>query len=503
MSENSPAPVMREIARPDPLGLQYFSRFDTPAQLLRSESASARFHRDIYDLYEDMEDKDAHLYAVLQSRKNGVLARPRKLVAASDAPRDCRVRDFIQNAFDSLNSLDGALSALLEAIPRGFAVVEILWKMERGRVLVQSLKSRPQRFFRFDADGELLLAQSSHTDPARRNSAVPPSSRLYLSPSPIHPLAPSTHQDAQPVPPRKFLVMKHEASPEHPAGRALLAKAYWYYWFKKNNLKFWVLFNEKFGSPTIVGKYRLGATDEERNRLMEVIQSLQNDTGVAVPETIALEFLEARRSGTINTYRDLADWCNDEISKLALGATLTSGEGRRSGSLALGEIHDRVRSEYIEADIRALMGVINSQLIRWLVDFNFGRDVPAPRLLMDTTDDENLESELRVDQELVKMGVPLPLSYFYERYKRPSPRPDDRAIRYDDNNLYQYHIQFGVLTINEVRRSLGLAPVSWGDRPPSPAPGSAGSKSGLIAAPLDETPEERHTQTKLETDKEK
>lgn len=297
--------------------------------------------------------------------------------------------------------------------------------------------------------------------------------------------------------------MTHEASPEHPAGRALLAKAYWYYWFKKNNLKFWVLFNEKFGSPTIVGKYRLGATDEERNRLMEVIQSLQNDTSVAVPETIALEFLEARRSGTINTYRDLADWCNDEISKLALGATLTSGEGRRSGSLALGEIHERVRSEYIEADIRALMSVINSQLIRWLVDFNFGEDVPSPRLLMDTADDQNLEGELRVDQELVKIGVPLPLSYFYERYKRPSPRPAERAIRYDDNNLYQYHIQFGVLTINEVRRSLGLAPVSWGDRAPAPISTNPDSKSGLIAAPLDETPEERHSQTKIETDKEK
>ena len=502
MSDKSPAPIMREIARPDPLGLQYYSRLDTPAQLLRSESASARFHRDIYDLYADMEDKDAHLYAVLQSRKNGVLARPRKLVAASDSPRDCRARDFVQHALDSLNDLDGSLSALLDAIPRGFAVVEILWKIESGRVLVHSLKSRPQRFFRFDADGNLHLA-STHSTLARQNAVVPPFSRLAIPAFPHRPVNPLSHQETQPLPPRKFLVMTHEASPEHPAGRALLAKAYWYYWFKKNNLKFWVLFNEKFGSPTIVGKYRLGATDEERNRLMEVIQSLQNDTGVAVPETIALEFLEARRSGTINTYRDLADWCNDEISKLALGATLTSGEGRRSGSLALGEIHERVRSEYIEADIRALMSVINSQLIRWLVDFNFGEDVPSPRLLMDTADDQNLEGELRVDQELVKIGVPLPLSYFYERYKRPSPRPAERAIRYDDNNLYQYHIQFGVLTINEVRRSLGLAPVSWGDRAPAPISTNADSKSGLIAAPLDETPEERHSQTKIETDKEK
>ena len=37
-----------------------------------------------------------------------------------------------------------------------------------------------------------------------------------------------------------------------------------------------------------------------------------------------------------------------------------------------------------------------------------------------------------------------------------------------DSNLYRYHLQFGVLTINEVRAKLGLAPVAWGERPASP-----------------------------------
>jgi hypothetical protein len=64
--------------------------------------------------------------------------------------------------------------------------------------------------------------------------------------------------------------------------------------------------------------------------------------------------------------------------------------------------------------------------------------------------------------------VPLPLGYFYEKYKRPAPRPDERSLRYDDNNLYQYHLEFGVLTINEIRQSLGLAPVPWGNERPEP-----------------------------------
>jgi len=492
-----PKPVLQEIAKSDSLGLKYYTWCDTPSQILRSEGASSRYFRTVYDLYRDMEDKDAHLFAVLQTRKNGVLARPSKIVAASDSARDQKVADFIRKTLETLQGFEDALLGLLDALGKGFAVLEILWNMEGGRVGIDALKIRAQERFCFDADGRLCLLSSPFPGLLRRDNALiaPPSSPPASYTSGI----PASLFSSFVVPPRKFLHFTFCSTPESPYGSGLLVKAYWYYWFKKNNLKFWVLFNEKFGSPTIIGKYRLGAGEEERKRLFEVVSSLQNDTGVTIPENVALEFLEAKRTGTINTYRDLADWCNDEMSKLVLGATLTTSEGRRSGSLALGQVHERVRSEYIEYDARALMGVINSQLLRWLVDFNFGTDVSAPRFVIDTTDDEGLEREIRMDQELVKMGVPLPLSYFYQRYKRPAPLEKERSLRFDDNNLYQYHIQFGVLTINEVRRNLGLPPVPWGDRPPSFSP-----KEESGAKAIDETTrEEQDKQGKEEVKEEK
>ena len=79
------------------------------------------------------------------------------------------------------------------------------------------------------------------------------------------------------------------------------------------------------------------------------------------------------------------------------------------------------------------------------------------------------DSEVKIDRQLLQMGVPLPLRYFYEKYGRSVVVQGERQLRYDDSNLYQYHLQFGVLTVNEVRSSLGLTPVSWGDRPTSPA----------------------------------
>ncbi|MCX7765435.1 MAG: DUF935 domain-containing protein, partial [Candidatus Sumerlaeia bacterium] len=330
--------------------------------------------------------------------------------------------------------------------------------------------SRAQNRFIFGTQGELRLLDPLSPAPGdanpARNSYAPVEQNLLTHPA----------LWGVPVPPRKFLIFTFNAQYDNPYGKGLCARAYWYYWFKKNNLKFWAIFNEKFGSPPVVARYRPGIAEEEHRKLLQILESLQTDTGVTIPDNIVLEFLEAHRSGSINSYKDLADWCNDEISKIVLGQTLTSSEGRRSGSLALGQVHQLVRFEYVMADARALMNVINGQLIPWIVYFNFG--LPAstsdrfgfhlPQFVIDTTPEEELEREIDIDRQLISLGVPLPLVYFYQRYKRPMPSIGERALRYDDNNLYQYHLQYGVLTINEVRATLGLPPVDWGDQRPLP-----------------------------------
>ncbi|MBM3334411.1 DUF935 family protein, partial [Candidatus Sumerlaeota bacterium] len=396
----------------------YLTPAPTAYHILQSGALSSPGILNLYDLFQEMEDKDGHLYSVLQTRKNGVLSRERKVIAASDSARDREVADFVSRALDRIPHLDQALRDILDALGKGFSVTEIIWSVEAGRVGISALKSRFQGRFVFDVEGQLRLLDESGPTPFA-------SAWIGWPATPAGNWRSSVQPPGRPLPSEKFIVFVFDSRHGNPYGNGLCQKAYWYYWFKKNNLKFWVIFNEKFGSPTVVGKYRTGASDEERDRLLEVIDSLQNDTGVVIPESMVIELLEAHRSGNINTYRDLADWCNDEISKIVLGATLTTGEGRRSGSYALGKVHEAVRNEYVAADARALMEVINTQLVAPLIEYNFGRGVIPPHWTIDTADDADLEREARLDNQLVAMGVSLPLSYFYERYKRPAPRNDE------------------------------------------------------------------------------
>lgn len=391
-----------------------------------------------YDLFEEMEDKDGHLSSLLQTRKLGVLARPRKVDAAGSGARGQEIAQWVERALISIPGWNGVLLHLLDALGKGMAVAEIMWGFDgEGRLVPREVKPRAQERFSRGPAGEWRVDET-------------PSATGRL------------------LPPRKFIVALFGASDERPYGKGLCEKLYWYWWFKKNNIKFWLVFNEKFGMPAIVAQHRSGLNDRERERLIEVIESIQNNAGVTIPEGITLELLESKQSGGGETYRSLAQWCNDEMARAVLGQTLTSSEGARSGSLALGEVHNEIRRDYMRADAWLLMDIVNEQLVRPLVELNFGLDVPAPRWTIDTSAELDLASEVGVDRQLLQMGVPLPERYFYEKYGRPAPIGVDAKLQYDDSNVYQYHLQFGILTVNEVRAKLGLAPVAWGDRPTSP-----------------------------------
>lgn len=477
-------PIFDEIA---PVSDNYFRmrrEHDPYSQILRAENTDGRSFQTVYDLFSDMEDKDAHLFSCLQTRKNGVLSKERKVIPASQNRRDREIADFVERAVFSIKNLDNSLMNILDAIGKGFSVAEIMWKItSSGKLISDELKSRFQGRFVFDEKNRLQIIDPS---PEYRNFIRGAGKRhaeqegeraseagdFRIADYRIYPYLSSPSQNfisrsSYLAPPNKFIVCAFNSQNDNPYGRGLCLKAYWYFWFKKNNLKFWVIFNEKFGAPTVIGKYRPNASEDEKDRLLEVIESLQNDTGVTIPETVTLEFLEAHRSGSVNSYKDLSDWCNDEISKIVLGQTLTSIEGRRSGSLALGRVHERVRMEYVNSDAKNLSNLLNSTLIKMLVDFNFGGVSEYPKLVIDTTDAEDLGSEIEIDKTLVGMGIPVPVRHFYEKYKRPSPINEEKILRYDDSNLFQYHLQYGVITINEVRKTLGLPPVPWGDYPPS------------------------------------
>jgi len=446
------------------------------ATLLQTEAAAGRVQTSVYDLFSEMLGKDGHLYAVLQTRVNALLGLPRAVVASGGGDADRSAQSLVEQLISGVPDFEGLCRALLDGMTKGFAVIECVWGYDAaGRLNVVDWIAHRQESFGFADDGSLELL----CPPFSPLPSIPPTDLNVL----LDGRAAIPPQGTRPAPARKFLVLKFGADARHRYGRGLCQHAYWYYWFKKNALKFWAVFTEKFGAPTAVATFPPGTPREERDNLLEILRSLQSDAGVVVPETIKLHLLEAGRSGGASAFREFAEWCNDEMSKIVLGGTLTSGEGRRGGSLALGNVHELVRQDYLEADARLLESVLNSQLIRWMCDLNLpGATTPALRF--DTRPPADLAVQAEVDKTLVGLGVPIPVRYFHERYGRPAPTVGEETLRYDDANLFGYHLQYGILTINEARARLGLAPMPGGDRRPRMLAEAATPNAG-DGAPID------------------
>ena len=382
-----------------------FSGADNPSsawRLMLGDSPAA------YALYRDLEEKDGQVSSALETRKDGVLRRERKVVAASATAADERRAAFAREVLAAIPNFENILYELLDAAAYGFSVAEILWEQDGSTVFIRDIKARPQELFSFGEPGTPQTGGLRFARLATRDS------RLVTE-----------------LPEHKFLVYSFRPRHGNRRGRPLLRRVFWASWFKRQDLKFWLKFIEK-GAGSVVVRYPAGATDQDKQRALEAAEAINTETAVAIPENfqIVSELLNAARAGDTDVFLTLADSiCNNEIARVILGQTLTQrgGEDGR-GSRALGEVHQEVRFEKVAADARDVMSVVNDQLLRWLFLFNFGPEVAVPRWAIALDPPEDLRQRIEIDERLARLGAPLPLGYLQRTYSIPSPQADETAL---------------------------------------------------------------------------
>ncbi|MFQ5701490.1 MAG: DUF935 family protein [Acidobacteriota bacterium] len=340
--------------------------------------------------------RDAHTRSVFQTRRLAVVGKEWTIQTASDDARDLQVRDFVEETINGIRKFERARFDLLDGLFKGFAVGEILWRVDNGRVLPTEIKRRGQHRFAFDFDGRPRLKTLANI------------------------------VEGEALPDRKFLVFQYEADDENPYGIGLGQSIYWPWWFKKHGIKYWVIFMERFGMPTVEGKYPPGTHKDQQDALLTVLRSIQQDTAYKIPNNMEITFREAQRSSTVAVYDPFLDKMNAEISKAVVGQTATT-EGT-PGKLGSEEARSEVRHDLVEADADLMDEIMTNQLIRWIVDFNFGPDVAAPWFHTKTEADQDLVALASRDQLLHGMGARITERYIHETYGLPVPEGDEPVL---------------------------------------------------------------------------
>lgn len=328
-----------------------------------------------YKVYDEVV-RDCHAYAVVQKRKMAVVAREWRVDPASEDARDKRAAEVVREQLAAI-PFDRICLDLLDALLKGFAVGEVMWEPRDGQMVVADILARDQRRFVFDAEGRL---------------------RLLTWESMVH---------GEPVPERKFIVHRFQASRSNPYGLGLGNKIFWPVWFKREGIKFWLVFLEKFGSPTVVGKHAQGANEQAIDKLLEVIQQVSQETGIVVPDTTTVELLEASRQGGSDAYERMVRWCDEQMSEAVLGETLSTNIGQ-VGSRAASETHNDVRGELTDADCDLLSDTLNETLCRWITELNVPGATP-PTIWREAPEDEDAligrrQKQAETDRAYYDMG---------------------------------------------------------------------------------------------------
>lgn len=366
----------------------WLSRRENPDPILLSESGGLGLK-----LYDEAA-RDPHAASVLQSRYLAVAGCEWEVMPADESKKAVDIADFVNDALSRTNFTQ-AMMELMQAVLYGFWVSEIMWTSANGQWLPAKIMGKHPRRFVFGLDRDLRM------------------------------LTPENMTDGEGVPDRKFICFSYGSS-DNPYGIGLGQKIWWPVWFKKHGIKYWLIFLEKFGMPTGIGKYPPGTDPTDQDKLLDAIDAIQTETGITIPESMTVELLEASRTGNV-TYEALCDYMDRQISKAVLGQTLTTEVGK-TGSYAASQTHNDVRQDLKKADADLVAEVINTTLIRWMVDFNFGPQADYPAILLRTDEEQDLKPLAERDEILQRMGAKITHRYIYDTYGLPEPEGDEELL---------------------------------------------------------------------------
>ena len=330
-------------------------------------------------LYEEVL-RDDQVYACFQQRILAQISREWSVEAGGEREIDRAAAEFIRNQLGRCN-FDDLCRKMMLGIFYGYAVAECLWRREGDRVVLDEIKVRNPRRFGFDAERNLLLKSKSQPQ-------------------------------GTPMPDCKFWLFRSGGDHDDaPYGRGLGYWLYWPVWFKRNFLKFWSQHAERFASPTLAGRHPPNISEQDRQRLLETLDSVRGRATLAIPENIAVEILETSRQ-VGGDYDSFIRRMDGAISKVILSQTLTTDQGT---SHAQARVHHRVRNELVKADADMLCQALKRSVGRWLCGWKCP-EAALPTVWRESGEEQDDQAKIAVDQGLYAMGYRLTAAAVRARY---------------------------------------------------------------------------------------
>jgi phage gp29-like protein len=361
-------------------------------------------------LFEQMEEKDAHLHSVARTRRLAVTGLAWEILpAGGETPVRMSSRQqelagaaaaYCAAALREAEGFEEALSHLALAVGRNLSLVELVWEATGSGPRLAGLA--PVDF------GRIVIGELGEV-------------RLVTE---------AFDREGMALPRDKFIVHQPSAAGGHAARGGLLRATATAYIGKRFALKDWLIFAEVFGMPVRIARYGPGATPEEKRELLEMLKQLGADATGVFSKAVELEVIQSRSPGETNLYENLCLYLDREMSKAWLGQTLTTDTTRMLASAGAAKVHDQVRRDIRDDDLRQEARTLRRDLLRPLTRLAFGPAAPVPhfrRVAEQRFEPERLAGVL--DVAVNRLGLRVPSRWVHSALGLPRAAEGEEALR--------------------------------------------------------------------------
>lgn len=334
------------------------------------------------EIYRDLK-RDGKVFSALQKRILALVSKPWQVEPVDGTSlQDAEALTAILKGF----AFDKLCQELMEAVLCGWALGEIVWTRCDNRVVPARVAQRARRRFRYVQDEE-------HASPA------------------LHLLTREDMTRGTPIPDRKFIVHRVNPEDDNPYGSGLGLQLYWPVYFKRAGVVAWNKLNDRFGTPTLWGRFPRNAGKKEKDTLFEALRAFSRDGVVMTPEGTLIELLESKVGGNITTQQALCEYMDDWIDAVILGTEPRSKSG--GAMAAASKERQDVRLDLVQADSDLLSETLNNTLIRWLCEYN---DLAPCQVYRVIKEEDDLKAQAETDNIVSEMGFELSLDQVRARY---------------------------------------------------------------------------------------
>lgn len=337
---------------------------------------------------------DARIGSLVENRQDKILRLDMGQVDSDDEA----INEAYRIAID-YNKIQKLGLQLLNALPYGFAISEVIWKREEGLLVPCDFVPVPRQLVRFERIDS--------------NEAVP--------------VLITSHESL--TLPYKFIIHKNDRGTGSVEGLSILRQVYWPWQFKKLGFKFWTMAAQRIGVPSILALFETKTDIEAQKRanlLADILHQVRSGSSLALGNVKDVKYLNAE--GAIKDFDTLINTCNTEISYGLTGQSLTTNEAQY-GTRANAVLHDDTFAAVVTKDAQVLQSSIQV-LYDWFCELNFPGSKP-----LEFEIDAGESAPWEMITKAVELGIPVSKRALYNRHKIPEPENEQDSFVSSFNSM--------------------------------------------------------------------